>query len=89
MIFIINIACAQHFTNYTNADNFLAIAIDSAGNKWFGTNGGLLKFDGNKWTKYTTSDGLVQNQVTAIMIDKKGVLWCGTNGGISKFYGNK
>ena len=89
IIFIINIACAQHFTTYTNTHNFLAIAIDSAGNKWFGTNGGLLKFDGSKWTKYTTSDGLIQNQVTALIFDKKGVLWCGTNGGISKFDGNK
>ena len=41
IIFIINIACAQHFTTYTNTDNFLAIAIDSAGNKSFGTNGGI------------------------------------------------
>src|SRR5208283_3157561 len=89
MIFTINIAYSQHFTNYTNTDIFQAIAIDSAGNKWFGTNGGVLKFDGSKWTKYTTADGLIQNQVTAVMIDKKGVLWCGTSGGISKFDGTK
>ena len=31
------------------------------GNKWFGTDGGVSKFDGANWTTYTTSNGLVNN----------------------------
>jgi|GEM_PF-1346373 Predicted periplasmic ligand-binding sensor domain len=66
-----------------------AIAIDSVGNKWFGTNsGGVLEFDGSVWSTYTTTNGLVSNNVFSITIDKSGNKWFGTNnGGISKFNG--
>lgn len=78
---------AQKFTNYTNTNYVSSIAIDVNGNKWIGTNGGVLKFDGAKWTKYTTADGLVDNRVTTIAIDSIGNIWFGTNDGVSKFDG--
>jgi hypothetical protein len=64
-----------------------SIAIDGSGNKWFGTWGGVSKFDGTTWTTYTTANGLADNHVQAIAIDSLGNKWFGTGGGISKFDG--
>ena len=42
------------------SDHINAIAVDEEGNKWFGTNKGVSKFDGTtSWETYDTSDGLV------------------------------
>lgn len=70
------------------ASNYVySIAIDAAGNKWFGTDNGVSKFDGTTWTTYTTADGLADNYVEAILIDAAGNKWFGTLGGVSKFDG--
>ncbi len=37
--------------------------------------------------KYTTQDGLVQNQVLTVLKDSRGYVWCGTWYGASKFNG--
>jgi ligand-binding sensor domain-containing protein len=94
-----------NWTYYTTADGLAddsvtAIASDSAGNMWFGTEGyGVSKFDGTHWTTYITADGLAGNWITAIASDPGGNMWFGTryecnnvgqcdNGhGISKFDG--
>ncbi len=56
--------------------------------KWFGTNSGVSKFDGENWTSYDTSNsGLVDNCVNAIATDPEGDKWFGTNSGVSKFDG--
>ena len=81
------------WTTYTKLDGLAgnsvgSIAIDKAGNKWFGTNQGVSKFDGNTWTTYTTSDGLISNYVDAIAVDNEGNKWFLSYKGISKFDGN-
>jgi sugar lactone lactonase YvrE len=71
-------------------DNWVtAIAIDGQGNKWIGTFGGLVKFDGVNWTVYKESNsGLPDNRVCAIAIDGGGNKWIGTyGGGLAKFDG--
>ena len=50
-----------------------SIAIDSDGGLWFGTNGGVSRYDGENLTRYTESDGLADNDVRAIAIDNDGV----------------
>ena len=65
-----------------------AIIIDSEGIKWFGTNGGVSKFDDNTWTTYDSSNGLVNNRVIDIAIDSEVNKWFGTIRGISKFDDN-
>jgi ligand-binding sensor domain-containing protein len=63
-----------------------AIAIDPWGNKWFGTNNGVNKFDETTWTTYNTSNsGLAFNKVSAIAIDYAGNKWFGTR--VSDGYG--
>lgn len=82
------------WTTYTTSnsdlasDYVLSIAIDAGGNKWFGTNRGVNKFDGTTWTTYDTSNsGLVNRRVNAIAIDQQGNKWFGTANGVSKFDG--
>lgn len=89
------------WTDYTIADQIFAIATDSGGSVWFGTNMGAMKFDGVSWTVYTVEDGLANNFVRDIAIDGNGNVWFGTGtkcgqgscgrpcvvGGVSKYDG--
>ncbi len=73
-----------------------AIAVDQAGNIWFGTKlayaygYGVSRFDGvSTWTTYNKSSGLGDNAINAIAADNSGNVWVGTVwGGVSKFDGN-
>jgi Putative Ig domain len=60
-----------------------ALAIDSQGNKWLGTNGGgLVKFNGASWTIYNTSNSPIPSDfVYNVSIDKYDRVWLGTNRG--------
>ncbi|MBJ7416671.1 MAG: hypothetical protein JHC88_14680, partial [Niveispirillum sp.] len=67
-----------------------AIAQDRAGFVWFGTGGGLARFDGHRFRHYTSDpgnpDSLPDTYVTALHVDPKGVLWVGTNaGGLARY----
>jgi ligand-binding sensor domain-containing protein len=51
---------------------------------WFGTNKGLFRFDGLEYKRYTVSDSLPDQHVTALAEDSVGTLWIGhRNGKIS------
>lgn len=93
---IVHIDSAGKITNYTgeNTGNGLpnnftqAIEIDSQGNLWIGSFGGLTKFNpvANTWKTYTKEDGLPALSVSVLTKDSKGGLWIGcypdgTNGG--------
>lgn len=80
------------YIKYTTADglahsNVQAIAIDAAGQKWFGTSGGLSKFDGQSWITYTTADGLAHDEVQAVAVDGENRVWIGTAEGLTIFDG--
>ncbi|MFH1321160.1 MAG: two-component regulator propeller domain-containing protein [Bacteroidota bacterium] len=66
-----------------------SIFQDSRGNLWIGTyGGGVCKYDGRSFTKFTTKDGLSNNIVYSIIEDRAGNLWFGTyGGGINKYDG--
>jgi ligand-binding sensor domain-containing protein len=64
-----------------------AINKDLDGNMWFGTQGGVSKYDGTNFTNYTTQQGLIGNNVFCIAIDKDGTIWFGTDNGASHFDG--
>ena len=78
------------FTNFTTKDglcnnNVGAIIQDKAGNILLGTNSGICKYDGNKFTKYPVTDTL---RITCMFEDKDGNLWFGTSGnGIYRYNG--
>ncbi len=64
------------------------LAMDHNGNIWAITwGGGVLTYDGQGWTTFTTDNGLVSNYGRAIMVAKNGDIWAGFNRGISKYDG--
>ncbi|MGJ8630893.1 MAG: hybrid sensor histidine kinase/response regulator transcription factor [Glaciecola sp.] len=71
-----------HINNYGIADGLPdstinAIAQDSLGFMWFGTDDGLVRYDGVKFKKYNAANGLNNrtNKVTQIFVDAKDNLW--------------
>ena len=65
----------------------MSITEDKSGNLWFGTSGGVSRYDGKSFTTFTTAQGLADNSVTSITEDKSGNLWFGTYGGVSRYDG--
>ena len=65
-----------------------AIGQDNQGAMWFGTMGGLFRYDGTAWRQFTTADGLHANDVSRIARDGQGRMWfMGSGGGLSVFDG--
>jgi signal transduction histidine kinase/ligand-binding sensor domain-containing protein/DNA-binding response OmpR family regulator/HPt (histidine-containing phosphotransfer) domain-containing protein len=61
---------------------------DRDGYLWFGTQGGVSRYDGTHFTSFSTADGLAYNGVSAIAQDAAGALWFGTwGGGVSRYDG--
>ncbi|HKI68930.1 MAG TPA: two-component regulator propeller domain-containing protein, partial [Verrucomicrobiae bacterium] len=61
-----------------------AIFQDREGALWFGTLGGLARWDGHNWNVFTTGDGLPANDVRAIAEDANSNIWIGTVAGLSR-----
>ena len=61
-----------------------AIEEDQQGNLWFGTDLGLVQYDGTRFRSYTSTQGLTNTEIGrgSIMCDKKGQLWIGTKAGV-------
>jgi signal transduction histidine kinase/ligand-binding sensor domain-containing protein len=76
------------FERYKTSDgliqnNVFAIAQDSQGYMWFGTQDGVSRFDGYSFTTFQTTvdrTSLSSNVINALYVDRKGVLWVGTDG---------
>jgi ligand-binding sensor domain-containing protein len=73
-----------------NPNYIISLAVDRDGVVWAGTwGGGLSRYDGRKWTSYTTKEGLPGNHVSMLHVDEKGTLWIGTNNGLAQMQGGK
>lgn len=61
--------------------------FDKFENLWIGTNIGLSKLNikTNKFTSYTTAEGLTNNFINSILLDDDNNLWISTNKGLNKF----
>jgi ligand-binding sensor domain-containing protein/serine phosphatase RsbU (regulator of sigma subunit) len=87
------VAQTYDFRNFNVEDGLvqsqvLSICQDRNGNIWFGTNnGGVSKYDGNKFYNYTENDSLANNVVFSITELKNGNILFGTNGGLSIYDG--
>ncbi len=66
------------------------ITHDKDNNIWFGTDNGVMRWDGFNIRSYNTSDGLAGNEANraAGFIDKQGRLWIGTDRGVSVYNKN-
>ena len=65
---------------------------DQRGHLWFGTTGGVSRYDGTRFTTFTIDDGLASNVVYSILEDREGNLWFGTwewgeGSGVSRYDG--
>ncbi len=62
-----------------------AIAQDKTGFMWFGTQEGLNRYDGYRFTVYQADEdnprSLSSSWISALLVDQDGTLWIGTNGG--------
>jgi PAS domain S-box-containing protein len=89
---------SQNFTTYkpdpnTRGLNYYAIAEDSGGNLWLGSNfGGLQRFDPStkRFTEIYRHDAkdstsLSNNRVNSVYFDHLGTMWVGTQDGLGKF----
>lgn len=73
-----------------NPNYIVSLAVDSEGQPWAGTwGGGVSRFDGKKWTTYTTVEGLPGNHIFALHKDANGQLWIGTNKGLAQWQDGK
>ena len=70
------------------SNNVRAIAQDSEGVMWFGTDGGLARYDGRRIQK-VGSEALPTGRVRAIKLDGEGALWVGTDTGAAKAVGGE
>ena len=70
-------------------ESVLAIVQDPDGFMWFGTQSGLSRYDGYRFTNFRNVIGdpktLVNNWVRVLTIDRKGRLWIGTDGGLDRY----
>jgi ligand-binding sensor domain-containing protein/serine phosphatase RsbU (regulator of sigma subunit) len=63
---------------------------DSKDYIWLGTANGVSRFDGKKFTNFTSHDSLASGGVRSIIEDSNGNIWFGhLNGGISRYDGLK
>ncbi|HZQ46828.1 MAG TPA: triple tyrosine motif-containing protein, partial [Verrucomicrobiae bacterium] len=57
---------------------------------WFGTEGGLSRWEDGQFINFTTREGLSDNVVNALYEDKEQNLWIGTeNGGLNRYRDNR
>ena len=70
-------------------ESVLAIVQDPDGFMWFGTQSGLSRYDGYRFTNYRNVVGdaktLINNWVRVLYVDRKGRLWIGTDGGLDRY----
>jgi signal transduction histidine kinase/ligand-binding sensor domain-containing protein/CheY-like chemotaxis protein/HPt (histidine-containing phosphotransfer) domain-containing protein len=70
-------------------ESVLSIVQDPDGFMWFGTQSGLSRYDGYRFTNYrnVVNDPrtLVNNFVGVLYVDRKGRLWIGTDGGLDRY----
>jgi signal transduction histidine kinase/ligand-binding sensor domain-containing protein len=62
------------------SDQVRAVAQDSEGQMWFGTDAGLARYDGRR-IQTVTDEGLAGPRVHALKVDAGGALWVGADGG--------
>jgi len=62
-----------------------SFAEDRQGNIWLGlwTPGGLFRYDGRRFTKFTQDEGLPPGTIHSLLIDSIGRLWIGAEGGLA------
>lgn len=85
VVFLILLLSIQPLFPQGGGDTVRAVAIDNQNVKWFGTDLGLLRFDGAEWTAYATRSDH-PGKVTSLIsreVSNGPELWIGTDNGVS------
>lgn len=79
----------QNWTDCINNFNvFVQLSMYTAkGDLWVAYLSEVYRLSSNVWVKYTTADGLVNNDATCFASDQQNNIWIGTLGGLSKYDG--
>lgn len=74
----IKVEGSNYWASYVNS-----IFKDSRGTYWFGTEEGVVKYDGNTQVRFNLEDGIEGSSVYEIKEGSLGNIWLGTNRGIT------
>lgn len=89
------VAQEYNYVHYSEKDGLAGSTVydmcqDKDGFMWFATESGLSRYDGTRFTTFTTKDGLPDNEVLKVFADSKGRVWIGTfNKELSYYYKGK
>ncbi len=77
------------WTTYTDASFVSGLAVDG-NDLWAGTRGGVILWDipSQTYQKYTTTEGLADQNVKEVFIDDTGNIWFGTTEGVQCYDGS-
>jgi len=75
-----------HVTRRLTGANVRCMVEDASGRFFFGTMSGVIEIDpaSGDTRRYTTADGLAQNEVWSALASRRGDLWFGTIAGVSR-----
>lgn len=85
----------DHLENFTVANGSLpgdyvhSFGEDHSGNIWFGTNAGIVKYDGHIFTPYGADAGICNAYVGSITVDPSGNVWFHTDECVMRYDGKK
>jgi len=71
----------RHDSTGRHIDRVLSLALDADGSLWIGTESGLLHRREADYRRYTTADGLPDDEIRSLHVDDAGVVWIGTTDG--------
>lgn len=71
---------------FVNNDAVEVLFEDKNGLLWIGTRSGLRTWDGSKFTRYTTKDGLSNNRINFICQGVGDDVWIGTDAGPTRWH---
>jgi len=67
-------------------NNVYSVFKDSNGLLWFGTDNGVLQYDGTEFVSFSTADGIPDNEVFNFCEDASGRIWFSTFNGKLGYY---
>ena len=88
---IVSAQTSHFYTSEKLSSNLItSICQDGLGYMWIGTEYGLNKYDGYRFTNYLHRQGnaatVASNNITSLFVDGDGQLWVGTGIGLSRYH---